>query len=101
MKRDLTGAFGSESYCAEEARVEISAGFVCNTLNLPTDFENHAAYVGGWLKKLRSDKRELFRCAAEAQRIADWVLAYHPQYAARVEPNRPASHHITAFPAPA
>jgi antirestriction protein ArdC len=50
--------------------------------------ENHAAYLGNWLKKLREDKRELFRCVAEAQRIADWTLSYHPGFAAV---NRPVT----------
>jgi antirestriction protein ArdC len=80
MKRDLTGTFGSESYSLEEARVEMTAAFVCNTLNLPTDFQNHAAYVDGWLKKLRKDERELLRCCADAQKIATWVLDYHPDW---------------------
>lgn len=89
MKRDLTGRFGSESYTLEEARVEMAAAFVCNTLNLPTDFDNHAAYVSGWLKKLREDKRELLRCCADAQKIATWVLGYHPDFTA-AQPARPA-----------
>jgi antirestriction protein ArdC len=91
MNRDLTGRFGSEKYSMEESRVEMAAAFVCNALGLPTDFENHAAYVGGWLKKLREDKRELFHCAADAQKIADWTLRYHPDFAGKVEahPDRP------------
>jgi len=91
MNRNLTGKFGSDAYACEEARVEMAAAFVCNTLNLPTDFENHAAYVAGWLKKLREDKRELFRAAADAQKISDWTLGYHPNYAARhaAQPVRP------------
>jgi hypothetical protein len=65
-------------YACEEARVEMAAVFVCNRLNLPTDFQNHAAYVAGWLKKLREDKRELLSCAADAERIAEYTLSYHP-----------------------
>jgi antirestriction protein ArdC len=91
MNRDLTGKFGSDAYACEEARVEMAAAFVCNTLNLPTDFENHAAYVAGWLKKLREDKREILHCAADAQRIADYTLAYHPDFAATHQPERPAT----------
>jgi antirestriction protein ArdC len=94
MNRDMTGSFGSEKYCQEEARVELAASCVCNTLGLPTDYENSAAYVAGWLKKLRSDKRELFHAAADAQRIASWTLAYHPDFApnqkANKQPDRPA-----------
>ena len=93
MNRDLSHKFGSDAYACEEARVEMAACFVCNTLNLPTDFENHAAYVAGWLSKLREDKRELLRAAADAQKIADWTLCYHPNYAARhgTQPERPVS----------
>jgi antirestriction protein ArdC len=35
------------------------------------------------LQKLRSDRKEIFRAAADAQRIADYLLAFHPDYAAR------------------
>ena len=91
MPKDAPGE--PSTYACEEARVEMAAAFVCNTLNLPTDFENHAAYVVGWLKKLREDKRELFHAAADAQKIADWTLQYHPAFAARHhaehEPDRP------------
>lgn len=35
------------------------------------------------LERLRSDRKEIFRAAAEAQRIADYLLAFHPAYAER------------------
>jgi antirestriction protein ArdC len=35
------------------------------------------------LDKLRSDRKEIFRAAADAQRIADYLLAFHPDYAKR------------------
>ena len=36
--------------------------------------ENHAAYIGAWLKVLRGDKRFLFTAAAHAQRAVDWIV---------------------------
>ena len=36
--------------------------------------DNHAAYVQSWLKALKSDKRHIFRAAAEAQRACDWIM---------------------------
>ena len=30
---------------------------------------------------LKNDKREIFRAASEAQKIADYLLAFHPEYA--------------------
>ena len=91
MNRDLSGKFGSDAYACEEARVEMAAVFVCNTLNLPTDFENHAAYVTGWLKMLREDERELLSCAADAERIAEYTLAYHPSFKAKSLDPSPAA----------
>ena len=52
-------------------------------MGLPCDIPNHASYVAHWLEKLRSDKREIFRAAADAQKIADYLLQFHPDFAAR------------------
>ena len=51
------------------------------------DFSNNAAYIASWLERLRSDRKEIFRAAADAQRIADYLLAFHPAYAARNDAN--------------
>ena len=32
---------------------------------------------------LKDDKREIFRAAADANRIAEWILSHHPAHAAR------------------
>ena len=47
------------------------------------DFTNNASYIASWLESLRSDRKEIFRAAADAQRIADYLLAFHPDYAVR------------------
>jgi antirestriction protein ArdC len=55
---------------------------VCAELGIAgCDFSNNAAYLASWLEKLRSDRKEIFRAAADAQRIADYLLAFHPDYA--------------------
>ena len=59
-------------------------------LNLPCDIPHHADYIASWTAKLREDKREIFRAAADAQRIADYLLAFHPDYAASLESTAPA-----------
>jgi len=57
---------------------------ICAELGIPEcDFTNGAAYVAHWVSKLRDDKKEIFRAAADAQRIADFLLAFHPDFAAR------------------
>jgi antirestriction protein ArdC len=84
LNRDLSNRFGSHDYAREEMKVEISQMMVCTELGITVsdyDFANNAAYVASWLEKLRSDRKEIFRAAADAQRIADYLLAFHPDYA--------------------
>ena len=47
------------------------------------EFTNGAAYIANWTSKLRDDKKEIFRAASDAQRITDYLLAFHPAYAAK------------------
>jgi antirestriction protein ArdC len=84
LNRDLRNGFGSHDYAREELRAEIGQMMVCGELGIvvsDSDFANNAAYVASWLEKLRSDRKEIFRAAADAQRIADYLLAFHPDYA--------------------
>jgi antirestriction protein ArdC len=84
LNRDLRNGFGSHDYAREELRAEIGQMMVCGELGIADcDFSNNAAYVASWLEKLRSDRKEIFRAAADAQRIADYLLAFHPDYANR------------------
>ena len=84
LNRDLKGGFGSHDYAREELRAEIAQVMICSELGIDDcDFMNGAAYIADWLSKLRDDKNEVFRAASDAQRIADYLLAFHPAYAAR------------------
>jgi antirestriction protein ArdC len=57
---------------------------ICTELGIEDcDFTNSASYIAHWVKKLRDDKKEIFRATADAQRIADFLLAFHPDIAAR------------------
>jgi antirestriction protein ArdC len=69
-------------------RAELASAFVGRTLDLPCDIPNHANYIASWVRKLKEDKREIFRAAADAQRIADYLLAFHPDFAEAGEPAR-------------
>ena len=82
LDRDLRNSFGLHDYAREELRAEIGQVMVCAELGIAdVDFSNNAAYVASWLEKLCSDRKEIFGAAADAQRIADYLLALHPDYA--------------------
>lgn len=93
LARDLTGRFGSQSYAMDEIRVEMASAFIAGELNIPADIPNHVSYIQNWLKPLKDDKREIFRCASDAQKIASLILSYHPEFAAahqaEQQPDRP------------
>ncbi len=67
--------FGSPVYSKEELCAEMGAAFLCAEAGIsPAVIENQAAYVAGWLKKLRDDRKLLVYAAAQAQRAADFIL---------------------------
>lgn len=68
-------AFGSTSYSREELVAEMGAAFLCGHCGIETaTIENSAAYVNGWLRKLRDDRKLVVVAAAQAQRAADFIL---------------------------
>jgi len=83
LNRNMNDRFGSHDYAREEMRAEIATAMICSELAIPGhDVSDNAAYIASWLEKLRSDRKEIFRAAADAQRIADYLLAFHPAYSA-------------------
>ncbi|UWQ73261.1 ArdC family protein [Leisingera sp. M658] len=64
-----------EAYAFEELVAEIGACFLGAQIGVAPEFDQSAAYVEGWLKALKGDKRAIFRAASEAQKAADFVLA--------------------------
>ena len=72
-------AFGSTDYGKEELIAEMSAAFLCGHAGIhPTTIDNQAAYIAGWLKKLKDDKRLVMAAAGAAQRSCDCILGVQP-----------------------
>ena len=66
--------FGDEGYAREELVAELGSAFLCADLGItPEPREDHAAYIGSWLKALQNDKRAIFQAVAYAQRAADYL----------------------------
>src|SRR5579859_7845287 len=67
--------FGSPTYSFEELVAEFSAAYLCAEAGIsPAVLNNQAAYIQGWLAKLRSEKRMVVIAAAQAQKAADYIL---------------------------
>lgn len=78
LNRDLSGTFASESYAKEELRAEIASFMLCQSLGVsrPGLDDQHAVYVKSWIKALKDDPREIFRAAADAEKIHTFVMAF-------------------------
>jgi antirestriction protein ArdC len=66
--------WGDEGYAMEELVAELGSAFLCADLELtPEVREDHASYIGNWLKVLKEDKRAVFTAASHAQRAVDFL----------------------------
>jgi antirestriction protein ArdC len=68
--------FGDTNYAKEELRAELSSVFMAAERGIPHNPEQHAAYVGSWIKSLKEDKNEIFRAAHDASAATDFLLAF-------------------------
>lgn len=79
LDRDLSHPFGSEGYAREELRAEIASLMLGERLGIGHDPEQHAAYAASWIKVLQDDPREIFRAAADAEKILNFMLSLEQQ----------------------
>lgn len=70
--------FGSVEYAKEELIAEIGSFMICRELGLarPGLDEQHQAYVANWAQVVKSDPREIFRAASQAERAMSFVMQF-------------------------
>lgn len=77
MNRDLTGLMGNEKYAKEELIAEIGSAFLLNSCGIENaDVEkNNAAYLKGWLEKIKSNnnKELLFIAANQSNKAFSFI----------------------------
>ncbi len=67
--------FGSSNYGKEELVAEMGSAFLCGETGiLDRCIDRSAAYVEGWLKGLKNDRKLVVIAAAQAQKAADYIL---------------------------
>lgn len=68
--------FATADYSKEELIAEMGASFLCAKAGIDVQpiTENSAAYLQGWLKVLKADKKFIFKSAAKAQAATDYIL---------------------------
>lgn len=87
LARTMSAArFGDAAYAMEELVAELGAAFLCADLGLEPELrEDHASYIGSWLKALKDDKRAIFTAAAKASEAASWLTDNSARCAVEVD----------------
>lgn len=95
LDRDFKGGttFGDCDYSKEELVAEFTAAFLCGEVGLSNERVelNHVAYIQGWMKALKNDKKMLMSAAQKAQRAADLVMNRSMAQAAESQPEQAAA----------
>jgi antirestriction protein ArdC len=67
--------FGSHAYSQEELVAEMASAFLCGYTGILLCTEkNQAAYLRGWLERLKADPTLLVKAGGEAQKAFDYIL---------------------------
>ncbi len=70
----------SNDYATEELTAEMGASYLKSYAGIPIEqLENNAAYINGWLERLKQDKRFVVYASAQAQRATDFILDIQPK----------------------
>src|SRR5262249_41522586 len=71
---DTPQKFGSESYSREELIAEMGSAMLCGVAGIEhSTLDNSAAYLRGWVNRLRGDSRLVISAASAAQRASDYI----------------------------
>jgi len=74
LNRTFGERFGDDAYAAEELVAELGSAFTCARLGLTNaPRQDHAAYLGHWLRILKADPKALFATAAAAQKAVAFI----------------------------
>jgi putative DNA primase/helicase len=68
--------FGSVPYAREELRAEMASAFLTSMIGISENVDQSAAYLRNWIQALQEDKYEIFRASSDAQKIADYLIAF-------------------------
>ena len=74
-KEKCSHMFGSKDYSKEELTAEMGAAFLCGHTGIENKtIDNSAAYIKGWLNRLKNDPKFVIQAAGRAQKAADFIL---------------------------
>ena len=100
LNRTFGKAFGDPDYAREELRAEIASYMLCGELgiNKQASDEQHVAYVGSWIKALKSDPNEIFKASADAENICNYLYDREKEYLKALENGQVIENNVSVYP---
>ncbi|MEM7682954.1 MAG: zincin-like metallopeptidase domain-containing protein, partial [Planctomycetota bacterium] len=93
--------FGSPDYSKEELIAEMGAAFLCAVAGIsPATIELSAAYIDGWRRKLKDNKKLLVQAAGQGQRAADHILGVNWDESGNIVAATAPGRDVSVQPAP-
>lgn len=73
---DSAAFFGNEVYSKEELVAEMGSAILMNEMGIevPSTFQNSAAYIQSWLKALKNDNRMIVAASGKAEKAVKLIL---------------------------
>ena len=66
--------YKSGDFEQEELAAEFTSAFLCNESGIENTIDNSAAYIAGWARALRGDKKLVVQAASQGQKAANYIL---------------------------
>lgn len=69
--------FGSKDYSVEELVAEMGAAYLCGICGIENaTIDSSAAYIQGWLKKLKNDNKIIVSASGMGKKAVDYILEH-------------------------
>ena len=81
LNRLESASFGSEPYAKEELIAELASAFACAENGINNTVENSAAYIKGWMKRIKEEPKLLISASAKANKAFQWMKESSVEYA--------------------
>lgn len=71
----MNNHFASQKYSREELVAELGAAMLCSATGINNDgtFKNSVAYIQGWMKELKDDKKAIVWAASRSEKAARFI----------------------------
>ena len=75
LKRVFGREFGDDAYAFEELVAELTSAFVCASQGFASiERDDHAEYIGCWIKRIKSNPKAFIQACSKAQAAAEFIL---------------------------